>query len=112
VRRRRSLADRGGVGQRLGRAHRRKSDVALGEITIQIPNGSASPMLAPARQPGKLGMRHVALACGAQPRSTAGPMRSPLDLLKAGLPIFGALAWDESKPARAFARLPSPTESD
>ena len=26
-----------------------------------------------------------------------------LDLLKAGLPIFGALAWHESKPARAFA---------
>ena len=26
-----------------------------------------------------------------------------LDLLKAGLPIFGALAWHESKPARAAA---------
>jgi hypothetical protein len=26
-----------------------------------------------------------------------------LDLLKAGLPIFGAVAWHESKPARAFA---------
>jgi hypothetical protein len=26
-----------------------------------------------------------------------------LDLLKAGLPIFGALAWHESKPARSFA---------
>ena len=26
-----------------------------------------------------------------------------LDLLKAGLPIFGALAWHESRPARAFA---------
>jgi hypothetical protein len=26
-----------------------------------------------------------------------------LDLLKAGLPIFGALAWHESRPARAAA---------
>ena len=26
-----------------------------------------------------------------------------LDLLKAGLPIFGAMAWHESKPARSFA---------
>jgi hypothetical protein len=52
----RGLYDRAGRRQRLGCTHRRQSDVALGEFTTQIPNGSASPMLAPAPQLGKLGM--------------------------------------------------------
>ena len=60
--------------QRLGPGHWRQADVALGEFTIQVPDGAADAILPPARQAAE---RHATPRCSHVARTMLGKLTRP-----------------------------------